>query len=186
VESLLTIDDLELSPTADELVDAIPDEYVRVSRTLLKISPELAFIDPYVSPCTSDRRDVLVAMLREVATGKCRQVMVWSKYSLVVSEKKHSLVEVRDAWRDILHEAAWPAGRQFKHVLIDDSASKVRMHGRYLISIKGGVRYDQGFQRFGRGRGNEVSPVGRSLHDVLFGIYFENSHDMQIVHTTEM
>jgi len=54
---VITIDDLELSPTADESIEAIAKEYVRVSKTLLLLSPELVFVDPYLNPCNSDRQD---------------------------------------------------------------------------------------------------------------------------------
>lgn len=57
------------------------------------------------------------------------------------------------------------------------------MPPRYLVSVKGGIRFDQGFQRLSRGRRNDVSPLGSTLHDEVLKTYQEGVHDMEIVRT---
>ncbi|MCW2311308.1 hypothetical protein M2244_001036 [Rhodoferax antarcticus] len=54
------------------------------------------------------------------------------------------------------------------------------MHGRYLLSIKGGIRLDQGFQQLPTGRKVEVGPIGKIVHDGLLEIFFDYKHDMNV------
>jgi len=179
-EGFVTIDDLDLSPTADESIEAVTAEYVRVSRTLLLLSPELIFVDPYLNPCKTDRQDVLVAMFGIAAKGKCRKITCWGRESEVVGERRHSWEEVGTALSGILKSAAWPADREFRYILVDDAAARMKMHPRYLLSIKGAIRYDQGFQRLPKGRRNDVSPIGAGLHVELLKTYHEGGHDMRV------
>jgi hypothetical protein len=178
---VITIDDLELSPTADESIEAIAKEYVRVSKTLLLLSPELVFVDPYLNPCNSDRQDVLVEMFRLAGRGKCRRITCWARDSEIVGDRRRSWDEVRAAIEKILTAAEWPEDREFRYLLVDDATCRSKMHPRYLISIKGGIRYDQGFQRLPKGRRNDVSPLGSALHDEVLRTYQEGEHDMEIV-----
>jgi hypothetical protein len=184
-EGLLTIDDLDLSPTADESIDAVAKEYVRVSKTLLLLSPELIFVDPYLNPCKNDRRDVLVAMFAVAAKGKCRKITCWARGSEVMGERRNSWEEVGSAIEHILQDAGWQGNREFQYNFVDDATTRSKMHARYMLSIKGGIRYDQGFQRLTRGRRNDVSPIGTQLHVELIKTYHEGAHDMRIEHVFE-
>ena len=181
-EGMPTIDDLDLSPTADESIPTTASEYVRVSKTLLLVSPELIFVDPYLNPCKTDRRDVLTPMFATAAIGKCQRISCWARASEVIGERRHTWDEVVGALDSILEAAGWPKDRTFRYLLVDDQLSKFKMHPRYMFSIKGGIRYDQGFQRLSKDRRNEVSPVGASLHDELLKTYHEGGHDMVIEH----
>lgn len=178
---VVSINDLELSPTADESIEAVAAEYVRVSRTILLLSPELFFVDPYLNPCKNDRQDVLSAMLRIAGRGKCRRVTCWARDSEIVSEKKHSWGEVQAALKRLLASADWPEDRKFRYFLVDDAVCRSKMHPRYLFSIKGGIRFDQGFQRLPKGRRNDVSPLGVQLLEEVLGTYQYGGHDMEIV-----
>lgn len=55
------------------------------------------------------------------------------------------------------------------------------MHGRYVLSIRGWVRLDQGFQQLPAGRQVDVGPVGKVIHNQLLDIFFDAKHDMQVV-----
>jgi hypothetical protein len=182
---VVTIDDLELSPTADESIEAVAREYVRISRTLMFLSPELVFVDPYLNPCKNDRQDILTEMLRVASRGKCRTVTCWARYSEVVGDRRHSWEEVVEALGKILLAAEWPPDRKFCYILVDDATSRSKMHPRYLVSIKGGIRFDQGFQRLPKGRRNDVSPLGAALHVEVLKTYQEDEHDMSIVRVFE-
>lgn len=180
LNGFLTLNDLGLSPTADESMEGIAKEYVRASKTLLMNSPELIFVDPYLNPCKNDRRDVLIEMFRIAAKGKCRKITCWVRDREVVDERRHSWEEVKAALRGILERADWPADRSFRYVLVDDATAKTKMHPRYLLSIKGGIRYDQGFQRLPKGRRNDVSPMGAQPHAEALKTFHEGGHDMRI------
>lgn len=186
-DDAITIDDLDLSPTADESIEAVSSEYARVSKTLLLLSPELIFVDPYLNPCKSDRRDVLIELFRTASRGKCRKISCWARDSEVVGNRSsHNWAEVSEALRQILSTAEWPSDRAFQYVLVDDVTCRSKMHPRYLVSVKGGIRFDQGFQRLPKGRRNDVSPLGSALHDAVLRIYQEGEHDMKIVRTYEL
>lgn len=175
-----TVAELDLPPTADEKVEATPSEYVRVCKTLLIISPELIFVDPYLNPCRSDMRDVLEEMLKAVKIGKCQRVTCWARESHVVGERSFSWQEVEGRIRAMLLKIEWPKDRNFEYLLVDDAHSTEKMHGRYLVSIKGGIRLEQGFQRLSKGRSVDISPVGSKVHDDLLRYYYEGLHGMKV------
>lgn len=66
-------------------------------------------------------------------------------------------------------------------LIVKDDASTMKMHGRYLLSVKGGVRIDQGFQVLPKGRQVEVGPVGPKIHEDLLQIYVERKNDMKVL-----
>jgi hypothetical protein len=178
-----TIDDLDLPPTAGEFIDAVASEYVRVSRTLLLISPELVITDPYLNPCKRDREEVLRAILQTAAKGQCRAITCWARVGEVADPRRNTWEEVCAAMDRILTAAAWPMDRSFKFFLVDDAVAKSKMHARYLFSIKGGIRYDQGLQSLPKGRRNEVTPIAVAIHDDLIRVFHEGEHDMSVERT---
>lgn len=179
-QGLTTIDEFELPPTADEAIEATASEYVRVSRTLLLISPELTLVDPYLNPCKSDRYEVLRELFSVAAKGKCQRITCWARDTEVVDSRRNTWEEVSAALMRLLKEIAWPSEKAFRYVLVDDARARSKMHPRYLFSIKGGIRFDQGFQRLPKGRRNDVSPLGAAVHDELMRTYHEGAHDMQL------
>jgi hypothetical protein len=48
-----------------------------------------------------------------------------------------------------------------------------------MISIKGGIRFGQGFQRLSKGR-NDVSPLGVAVHQDLIKTYHDGEQDMKV------
>jgi len=177
----VSFDDPKLFSNAGERIHTQPNEYVRVCKTLMIVSHELHFIDPYLNPCKKDYQVVLEEMLKVIAKGKCRRVIFWAKTSYVIGERRHSWEEVVRGWKDLLRSVGWPDDRCFQYNLVDDSWSD-EIHARYLLSFKGAVRLDKGFQRQPRDRKVDVSPVDKSTHDDLWQIYHEGKHDMKIEH----
>lgn len=176
----VTIENMDLPLVADENVDGTADEYVRVSRTLMLISSEIYFVDPYLNPARSDVAEVLRKMLDVLNKRKCQRVVCFARTSNVVGSLKHSWDEVRTALDCILSAVSWSADRAFEYMLVDDERMDTKMHGRYLFSIKGGVRFDQGFHRLPIGRKVEISPVGANNHDYLWRTYHEDRSGMEM------
>ena len=77
-------------------------------------------------------------------------------------------------------QANFKPGREIEMILVEDESRQTKMHGRYLLSIKGGIRFDQGFQRLPDGRHVDVGPIGKNTHDALLDIYCDGKHDMQV------
>jgi hypothetical protein len=182
VSGVLQFDELGLSPTADEKIRATPAEYERVSLALLNHSWEVFLIDPYLSPCKKDMRVVLEQLFAGIGrSDRCRDIICFARGDYVVGDRKHSWEEVVAAWHEIIRRASWKTPRRLRYVLVDDDHSKKKMHDRYLFSVKGGIRFGQGFQSLTNSRRVDVSPVGKSVLDDLLKTYLENEHDMNIL-----
>lgn len=178
---LPTIDDVDLSPTADEAIEASPPEFVRVSRTLLLASPELTFIDPYLNPCRKDRLEVLSALLAVISKGKCKMVTCWARDSEITGLRSgHTWDEIKKSIKEVSSIFVKQGGR-FNYRLLDDLTTTHKMHARYLLSLKGAIRFDQGFQRLTKGKKIDVSPVGKTVHEELITRYIEGNSGMNPV-----
>lgn len=177
------LDEMELPPTTEERVQGTAAEYARVSKILLVLSPEIAFVDPYVNPLKRNYSTVLRMLFQQVAKGRCQKVTLWARASLVFGSASTSVIKVdlRDALYQMALEAKFKPGREIEMILVDDDTQQSKMHGRYLLSIKGGIRLDQGFQQLPQGRLVDVAPIGKRAHDALLDIYFEGKHDMRVV-----
>lgn len=168
-----TVDSLDLPPTTDERIRGTKDEYLRVSSALIRISPELALIDPYFTPSRRDHGSVLDAYLRAATSGPCKAVYIWAK-----PQEGHSEQDVARALRAVCRGSGFRGAVTLR--LVDDSLSDEYLHARYLLSIRGGIRFDVGFQETRRQREVDVSVVGKAVHDKLCRRFFEGEHDFRI------
>lgn len=177
------IDDLELPPTADESVEGIDSEYIRVCKILLFYSPEIILVDPYLNPVKRQYKSVLTGLFKIAAKGQCQRIVIWVRASEIFrnADQTTVLLDIKEALQKIVNQAELKPGREVEMIFVEDGSCKNKMHGRYLLSIKGGVRLDQGFQQLPEGRRVDVGPVGMSTHDDLLKIYLESEHDMRII-----
>lgn len=175
--------DLDLPPTAEERIIGTASEYARISKILLLFSSEIALVDPYLNPLKSDCASVLKAMFDKAAKGKCQKITLWARESEVCRRGAYSVIksDLEDRLRQLARQAGFKAGREIELILVEDESQKTKMHGRYLLSIKGGIRFDQGFQQLPQGRCVDVGPIGKATHGDLLDIYFEGKHDMRVV-----
>ena len=180
----MALEDLRLPPTSDELITTDPDEFVRVCRTLLVISPELVLVDPYLDICNTYISAIVESLLAVTAKGKATQLRIWARTKAVINHDKGVTVgAIRGALDRIVTAAPLPKGFLVSLRLVDDARSLDRMHARYLMSIKGGVRFDQGFQKLPKGRRVDVGPIGVKTHQELLDLYFNGKNDLRIEHT---
>jgi hypothetical protein len=175
-----TMDTLDLPTAADEKIDAVPSEFARVCRVLIAASREVILVDPYLNPCRADCMSVLVELAKQAASANCMRISLWARHSLVVGSRANDLEEVQGALADLRTRSGLKRERVLEMHLVEGDRAKDRMHGRYLLSVKGGVRLDQGFQRLTGGRKVDVSPVGLSLLDELLTVYAHGQHDMRL------
>lgn len=175
-------DEMELPPTTEERVLGSATEYLRISKILLVLSPEIAFIDPYLNPLHRDCAVVLNKLFQQIAIGKCRKITLWTRASNVFRSASVSVIktDLINELRKMTLTAKLKSGCEVEMLLVDDDAQQSKMHGRYLLSIKGGIRLDQGFQQLRQGRQVDVAPIGKKSHDALLDIYFGGKHDMSI------
>lgn len=186
--NICQLDEMELPPTTEERIQGTAAEYVRVSKIFLILSPEIAFVDPFVNPLKRNYAAVLRMLFKQAAKGRCQKVTLWARASAVFDSTSTSVVksELRDALSQLVSEAHFKPCRKIEMILVNDDDKQSKMHGRYLLSIKGGIRLDQGFQQLPQGRLVDVAPVGKHSHDALFNIYFKSKHDMRVVETIQL
>ena len=165
----IDIEDFDPPPTTEERVFGLEDEYVRVSKILLLLSPEINFIDPYIDLERRNYFNVLKSMLMEASKGKCRRFIFWTRLSSISKYGLNNEVIFRleDILQRLKNESRLPDSSKIEIYLLQDEADEKKMHARYLLSIKGGIRFDQGFQRLPKNRKVDISPIGKQLHDEL-------------------
>lgn len=179
--------DDRISLTADERVIALPEEYVRVCRFLLLLSPELHLIDPYLSPLKNSVADVLGPLFEVIGRGKCKSITIWARHSEMIRDLSHdeTVKAIRGALVRLATKFRLKSGTNIAFKFIQDETRTSKMHGRYLLSIKGGVRLEHGFQMLPRGRKADISPVGKASFDSLISTYHENENDFGLVESTQ-
>lgn len=174
--------ELDLPPTAEERIAGTADEYARATKMLLLLSPELAMIDPYLNPLNRYCFAVLKAMFDIAAKGKCEKITLWARASAVIGHGTYAAIknDLTGTVTQLARQANFKPGREIEMLLVEDELRQTKMHGRYLLSIKGGIRLDQGFQQLPEGRHVDVGPIGKATHNVLLDIYFDGKHDMRV------
>lgn len=175
--------ELDLPLTAEERIPGAASEYARVSKILLLLSPEIAMVDAYLNPLRRDCASVLKAMFDIAGKGKCQKIALWARASEVFRNGTHTVIkaDLENSLRRLGIQANFKAGREIEMILVDDESRETKMHGRYLLSIKGGIRLDQGFQKLPEGRHVDVGPIGKNTHNALLDIFCDGKHDMQVV-----
>lgn len=171
------VDQINLPPTADETVYATPEEFVRVSSCLIMVSPELIFIDPYLDPCVQDRISILDALFRFIAMSGVRKITFLTSAARVRSTAE----EIEFSLKQVAKKAGL-SKIQTNFILADDRFSSDKLHARYLLSVRGAIRFDQGFQEL-RKRKVDVSVVGASVHSELVSKFMEDKNDFVISKT---
>ena len=178
-KNIVHLDDASLPATEEEKMVAKADEYVRVSRFLLLRRPELIFIDPYLDPCNKHIRPVLEDMFSVIAVGRCESVKFWSRRS-TFDNNKSGFDDVKFELQELKKKSnAHKVNIEFN--IVDDWNSQYRMHARYLLSLKGGVKFDQGFQTLDKGKKVDVSPIGQNILDELITLYIEGKNGFKII-----
>ncbi|GAB3768276.1 hypothetical protein GCM10028796_31450 [Ramlibacter monticola] len=182
-----TVADLDEIPlTAEERIRTDPAEFVRVSKNLLHASVELWFVDPYMSPLKASYQAVLQEILAEAAAGRAERIQLWCRREHAIGPRtgksEASLRELELALRRI----AEPGGflrkpkRRLELVLVDDEASVNKLHERFILSIKGAIRFDQGFQRLPGSRRTTCSPISVRVHSELLELFNRGRHGLPV------
>lgn len=180
--AIYQFDDLNLPPTADERIAGTAREYVRVSKILLLLSPEIVVVDPFLDPLKRAYQTVLRELFALAARGKCQKLVLWARASEVFRRGSSAEIcsDLHAKLREFALLAKFKRGCRIEMVLVDDEDRKAKMHGRYILSIIGGVRLDQGLSQLPEGRQNDVGPVGKATHNDLLDVYFDGKHDMGV------
>lgn len=183
-DHVLSFDSYDPPNTSEERIATRPSEFVRVAKTLLVVSPQIHLVDPFLDPLNQNCEPVLAALMAVVARGKADSVIIWARASKVCGDPPSGSVcaKVRDALAGLAKRTGFDGpGQRIELKLVRDESSVSKMHGRYLLSIKGGIRFDQGFAKLPKGRQMDVGPIGQQAHSELMAIYVDGRHDMIVV-----
>lgn len=167
--------DFQPPATAEERIDASVKEFLRVSHTILITQSEIGFIDPYLNPCNPNVLNVVGAMIEMASKGCCESIRIWARSSEVL--KDNSIADVRAALDSVLPNSC-TNGLRLEFNFIEDKRGSDRMHARYLLSLQGGIRFDQGFQQLRGSRKVDVLPLtSKILCEEIWRTYFEGRND---------
>lgn len=168
------LDDAEdlLTPARGERVLGTIDNYLRLARPLLLQSDEIAVIDPYFSFDTAGRRQVLAAIVEQMrATAESVLVITRAERLMMGREPQESVAE--RMLRPLLKN-----GQRVEVFGVDDAGSN-RMHARYLLSVKGAIRFDKGFELL-PDTNVDVEIVSPDIHHDLVRVYIGKEHGFSV------
>lgn len=186
---LASADDFSPLSPSDEEIDTQPKDYWGVSQWLCQISAEIHLIDPYFNPVTgADIRNVFVHYVEKISQlKKPIDVHFWvrNRSRAVAAELQTASQEVESLIRNAARDGR--SGMRFHFHWVSDESSADRLHARYLLTEKGGIQFDQGFQVLRpAGKKNAVSPVGVDLHRSLFERFTNRKNTFIIERTVKV
>jgi len=186
---IVDFDDFEPEISCDERIRAIKEEYLRVCQPILRSSPEIILIDPYLNPCSRYVEDVLAEFLKFIGkTKKCQSIVIWSRYREVIIDKPGnndfrclSMDKLEEKLTDLIQLNNIQHDFELRMYLLDDYHLSERLHDRFLLSLKGGIELSRGFQTQNKGRKVKVSPIGKKVHDDLLSTFLDNKKNMGVI-----
>lgn len=160
-------------PSRSERIEACAGAYARVAEPLLSASHQAVLVDPYFDP---DRRGY-IRTLREFARvggDKCKEFIAVCNH-----EKVRSIAQ----FQSLLDKSVIPClgpGQQFVLKVVEDFGT-ARMHGRYLLTDKGGIRFDSGFDERYDGAKVDVEILDRNLWDAHYKDYVQEPSPFKLI-----
>lgn len=187
IKNLHQPDDILALSAADEEIETEPENYWNSIKWLSQISAEVHFIDPYFNPFSgSDVLDIFTYLIEKISTlKKITYLHFWIRIDERNFESHRFEIEIKPIIKKHIDKSKKNLIIQL-HV-IQDNTSINKLHARYFLTEKGGIKFDQGFQRVRPvGRKNVISPVGEDLHQKLFDAFSKNRNDFKITKTIEI
>ena len=173
---VVAYDDFELPPSAQETIRAQPDQFARVSERLVNTAHEIVFVDPFLDLSRDDNYVVVSEILGRRAVSRATAACFWVRSSEVAGR---SVIEERV--RDLIERRDGRGKLSITVRAVEDARARDRLHGRYLLTIRGGILVDQGFQRLRRSRTTHVSPVASSALSDLQRKFISDDNDLRVV-----
>lgn len=149
-----------------------PENYWALMEILCSISSELHFMDPYFDPLRKDRQPIFEKILKELSVrSHVKRIVFWARHAEVAKGPNHSGNTVnKDALLSIIRSCFRGNSRHAKVSLnfVEDEASAEKMHARFLVTNRGGIMFEQGFQVLTSGKRAHVYAMGTSVKDEQF------------------
>lgn len=187
-DRVISINNFIPPPTEGGRIDGTVEEYLRVSKPLLRSSSEIILIDPYLNPKDRFVKVVLEEFLKYISqTQKCESMIIWTRYQEVIKVNSHQ--KKYDYRNDSVNKLIYKLSNiiklsgiddefKLKMILVNDWIDTDRLHDRNLISLKGGLELGQGFQIQKKGRRVRADPIAKKTHDELLTIFADGNNDL--------
>lgn len=180
-------EDIHITSPSDEEIETEPENYWDASKWLCQISAEIHFIDPYLNPQKNkDVSDIFEYYIKQILKlKKPTYIHFWSRID--TGTTNNEIINIENQISKIISNSDTQRNIFFIFHFVDDVKSKDKLHARYLLTEKGGIKFDQGFQRLRpKGRKNIISPIGESLHQILFEKFSKSTNDFPTAKTIQI
>ena len=110
-----------------------------------------------------------------IVEGRCESIQVWVR-AKVLEDRNIDWEQLESGLRNEL-ERFCQKTLVFNFFAVDDRYKKDNLHARYLLSVRGGIRFDKGFQTQKRSR-FDVTPIGSGILKVLDDKFISGRNDL--------
>ena len=143
--------------------------YGEVAKILLSTSYEIAIFDPFLSKGRDTWRVVLEKFASIAASGG-----ICEQFNIFTLEDRTDSPQAIQRWAKAFYQNVRRHVNVTHYVLRDEGNIDADDHPRYLISIKGALNFDRGFEADSPPRKRLVSVVDRALHEELCKQFLED------------
>lgn len=147
-------------------------EYLRLAGPLLALSDEVFMVDPYFTFSSPSKSSVLEAIAANLRRTAERLVVITRNESLAKGRVPAKIAATR------LLAPFLSKGKQAVILGVEDECGP-QMHARYLLSIKGAIRFDKGFDLFPT-TPVDIEAVSPSIHKQLIRLYIEDERRLDV------
>jgi len=149
-----------------------------IADVLVSNSVVLILVDPYLNIYSGNSYVETISKFVSIASNsdKCKKIIIYTKNDFIPRARHKELDRV-------FNEKILPisnSGLEICVKYVDDSMSKHPLHARYLLTEKGGMRYDKGFKPGKPAVHMDISLLDKMMHQTLYARFSELDHDYEI------
>jgi len=158
------------------------ENLAQAAMVFLHESSDAAVVDPYFRTVSPGCLSVLCRFVDlALDAGKCKTFHVYAKSDYCARDGGAS---ARYNFEKQLGRRSL-SGFRVLFYFVDDTSSHQSFHARYLLTSKGGLRYDKGFEAPREAQLVDISIIDRDLHSELYSLYLDRTHEFRIVDSWE-
>jgi len=159
-------DDSYFNDSRELVVENTPRGLSDPAKILLSCNEDAIFVDPYLKLYKGSAYLNTIIKFAEMATdsGKCKKFIFVTRAG---NAPKNGAKDLDILFSEVISPIV---KSNFKIVIkfIDDSTSEHKLHARYFLTEKGGLRYDKGFQSASPPVKVDVSLIDKGMHNELY------------------
>ncbi|MFO1377321.1 MAG: hypothetical protein U1F14_09980 [Steroidobacteraceae bacterium] len=153
-------------------------DLAEMARVLFRLSPKVVLVDPHLNPRTTMNAEWIEPvkeLLRVGRAGGCHVVEILTSTACLPKSPDHEVYK-------FLEVCSEEAGRlsQVSIAFLNPETVPNRLHGRYLISESGALRYEKGFRAVGADVSNDVSIVDGGMHAELVTGFMHDLEELNV------